>query len=110
MKKFSLTHKLLAVALAFVLVAVSLPTTSALHSSRHRSSRRRMSLKTVRPTAIRLMTICLVTIRLTPGNRKWNSRSSCICRRLRLSRWGRREVLGFQPKIQQQPLLLSLSS
>lgn len=96
MKKFSLTHKLLAVALAFVLVAVSRRTTSALHSSRHRSSRRRMSW--------------LTAIRLTLGNRKWNSRSSCICRRLRLSRWGRREVLGFQPKIQQRLLLMSLSS
>ena len=81
MKKFSLTHKLLAVALAFVLVAVSLPDLS-----------------------------WLTAIRLTLGNRKWNSRSSCICRRLRLSRWGQREVLGFQPKIQQRLLLMSLSS
>ena len=105
MKKFSLTHKLLAVALAFVLVAVSLPDYLSFAQQPAQEQSETDELADGDPS----MT-CLVTIRLTPGNRKWNSRSSCICRRLRLSRWGQREVLGFQPKIQQRLLLMSLSS
>ena len=106
MKKFSLTHKLLAVALAFVLVAVSLPDYLSFAQQPAQEQSETDELADGDPSDDDLSG----DNRLTPGNRKWNSRSSCICRRLRLSRWGQREVLGFQPKIQQQPLLMSLSS
>ena len=66
MKKLSLTHKLLAVALAFVLVAVSLPDYLSFAQQPAQEQSETDEFETIWPTAIRLMTICLVTIRLTP--------------------------------------------
>lgn len=60
MKKFSLTHKLLAVALAFVLVAVSLPDYLSFAQQPAQEQSETESW--------------LTAIRLTLGNRKWNSR------------------------------------